>query len=189
MAMMRRDWLLGTASTLLCAGGSANAQPPPMGYVLTILLKPSLSLWLSERSTAADKTVSVVAEATAGDEVVGLAIDILPDWKAVSPGEKGPLYSGEVRLRSLGARSDALVRYLAKPGRPNESGAAMVAQRTLQLTGGERPSDLEKLKVRGSTGPTGFRNGIWIFVSWPDRAFGIGAESPQMLLDVLMRPV
>lgn len=180
MTMQRRNLLLGTVLVPLCM--SVHAQAVPMRKA-----RQQGSLWvfdlsLTEKSTAPDGTVSMVAEAAAGSETVGLAVDIGSDWKVVDPRMHVLRHAGEVRLRSLGPRSDALVGFLAKAHRLAAATQVMVAERRLKMTS-DFPPGADVVLDAGARFDGDKR--VWMRIDWPRRHFSVAADDVKSLLDVL----
>jgi hypothetical protein len=180
MTMQRRNLLLGTALVPLCM--PVHAQPMPMRRARRLDRLWVFDLSLTEKSAASDGTMSVVAEADAGTETVGLAIDIGPDWKVVDPRMHVLRHTGEVRLRSLGPRSDALVGFLAKAHRLAAATEAMVAERRLTMTSYFPPGADTVLDASVHLDGAHW---AWMRIDWPHRHFSIGASDAKRLLDLL----
>ena len=180
MTVLRRHLLLGTALAPL--GLPVRAQPASMRKARRRGNLWEIDLLLTEKTTTPDGTVSLVAEAVAGAETVGLAVDIAPDWKVVDPRMHVLSFTGQVRLRSLGPRSDALVAFLAKA--EGLAVSPMAAERRLQMTSTFPPSaDV----VLTASARIDRNKGIWLAIDWPRRHFSIAASDVQHLLDALTR--
>ncbi|MCR6477575.1 hypothetical protein NU688_15545 [Variovorax sp. ZS18.2.2] len=183
MTVLRRHLLLGTALVPLGRGAQAQRLPMQKAKRMNGSLQ-AFDLSLTEKSTAPDGTMSVVAEADAGVEVVGLAIDIGPDWKVVNPQMHVLSYTGELRLRSLGPRSDAFVRFIAKAHGLAIATDAMATERRVQVISNFPPgADL----VLNAGGRVDRDTSVWMRIDWPHRLFSIGSSDAQHLLDVLTR--
>ena len=178
--MLRRHLFLGTA--LLPLGMSAHAQLVPMRKARLRNGFWTIDLSLTEKTTTPDGTVSLVAETAIGAETVGLAVDIGPDWKVVDPRMHVLSFGGEVRLRSLGQRSDALVAFVAKAH--GLAANPMATERRLQMISTFPPSPDAVLEARARIDS---EKGIWLGIDWPHRHFFISTSDVQRLLDVLTR--
>jgi|GEM_PF-5844716 len=183
MTVLRRHLLWGAALVPLGAVAQTGRVPMRKAKPVNSGLQ-AFDLSLTEKSTAPDGTMSVVVEADAGVEIVGLAIDIGSDWKVVDPRMHVLSYAGELRLRSLGPRSDALVRFIAKAHGLATAADAMVAERRVQMTSNFPPSADLVLEAGGQVDRD---TSVWMRIDWPSRRFSIGARDAQRLLDALTR--
>jgi predicted alpha/beta superfamily hydrolase len=73
-----------------------------------------IGLAITKVKRSLDGTVSVVARGMVEGTVIGLMVDVLPDWKPQEIEGGGCFYWGRLRYRSLGAESDAFIAALSR---------------------------------------------------------------------------
>lgn len=94
--------------------GAANGGEPTAGRLSTAEGFVDIDLPVVQTDSKSPNLVSVVARGKIQGAVVGLAIDLSPNWIA-KPIENAnaSVYWGKVRLRSIGPESDAFSKLLA----------------------------------------------------------------------------
>src|SRR5262249_28648539 len=95
-------------------GCAPESEPPAVtlgeddGFV-------DIDLAITDVQTSRDGTLRVVARGKLDGTLIGLIVDVLPDWKAQRlDGSNVFVYWGKVRYRSLGTESDAFIAALTR---------------------------------------------------------------------------
>lgn len=112
MRLNRKVAILGILSSIF--GGAFGAEVPDV----TVSTKEGfvdVDLPITELKKNPDGIVTVVARGKVEGAVVGLIVDILPEWHGKDVEEGGPTFFwGKARYRSLGEESDRFLAFLSK---------------------------------------------------------------------------